>query len=421
MVFDVAWSAGGDYIAVGCSRRHVHVFRADDGTPVHTLSGHRAEVTRVGFGGSGRWVVSSGWDRATRVWEIATGEPVIETTGFLAGMARTEEKLLTQVGEYVQAWELIAETGVTVLHGHDPSAIRRGTIDFSPDDRWLASAGADGVRVWDLHGDEPPAHVEVEHSRGALFLPSGEYLIVAGTFGVRRCRVLDAPPFRVGPPEDIGSGVGKVRTAAMSADGRRLAVLDFEARVTVLDPLAPEDRWVLDEKPPVWYVDLDPTGQWVAASGPRPWARIWDLEQNAVRATLHARGHLGGSIEFSPRRDWILFGNMVEFSTWDAVTGERVATVGRGPDDPFYRSKYAVSPGGDVAAVATRLTIELMSLPHGEVLASLESPTDGRPFALTYSRNGRHLAVGYEHGRVEVWDIEEIRRELGALALDWES
>ena len=49
---------------------------------------------------------------------------------------------------------------------------------------------------------------------------------------------------------------------------------------------------------------------------------------------------------------------------------------------------------------------ELMPLPVGT-------------YPLAVSPDGRHLAVSVDLRRLQVWDLKEVRKQLGELGLDW--
>jgi WD40 repeat protein len=69
---DIAVTPDGATVAIA-SDWLVRVF-AVDGKPKTDLSGHKGQVSAVGFVNGGRTVVSASWDATVRFWDVATGK-----------------------------------------------------------------------------------------------------------------------------------------------------------------------------------------------------------------------------------------------------------------------------------------------------------------------------------------------------------
>jgi WD40 repeat protein len=70
----LALSPDGKLLATGGWNRDIHLWQADTGRLVRTLSGHRHAVTCLNFRADGRWLVSGGLDRTVRLWDVRTGK-----------------------------------------------------------------------------------------------------------------------------------------------------------------------------------------------------------------------------------------------------------------------------------------------------------------------------------------------------------
>src|SRR6185369_12348617 len=99
----------------------------------------------------GKRLASAGVDRFVRVWEVATGQPVIALQGdaeYYNGVAFSPDGTHVVSGgeRNVTMWD--AATGeVHYLRGHTGNVM---AVAFSPDGTRLASGGWDNaVKVWD--------------------------------------------------------------------------------------------------------------------------------------------------------------------------------------------------------------------------------------------------------------------------------
>ena len=106
----VAVSADGTRIAAGGQGRSVRVWNATNGDLVWQAEGHTDRINSLAFDPRGRWLVSASDDHAVRVWDVADGRAVATLT------------------EHAQAVKAVALSG---------------------DGERMATAGADGVRLWD--------------------------------------------------------------------------------------------------------------------------------------------------------------------------------------------------------------------------------------------------------------------------------
>ena len=96
-------------------------------------------------------------------------------------------------GPIVGIWEIAGGDVYRLLHPKwtaDPAPEDRPpgnvNVGFSPEGGLLASAGQDGVRIWDLASAGEVAYLPLGFSGAALFHPADGSLITYGTGGLRR-------------------------------------------------------------------------------------------------------------------------------------------------------------------------------------------------------------------------------------------
>ena len=71
MVLEVGVAPRDEWVAVGCFTGAVLVYRGADLQEVAALTGHTGRVGTLDFDGSGRWLVSGGWEGTVRVWDMS--------------------------------------------------------------------------------------------------------------------------------------------------------------------------------------------------------------------------------------------------------------------------------------------------------------------------------------------------------------
>jgi WD40 repeat protein len=71
--------------------------------------------------------------------------------------------------------------------------------------------------------------------------------------------------------------------------------------------------------------------------------------------------------------------------------------------------------------VVDQVEVQLFDLRAGRPLGRLRTPREARMSSLAFSRDGSKLAAGTTQGRLRVWDLAQMRRQLANLKLDWDN
>lgn len=190
VVWCVAWSSDGKFLASGGSDQSVHLWEAPARRLHRVLRGHEDEVWSVLFARDGTWLASSGKDETIRVWPLAAspatnlpdqlaGRPVFSPDGRWVSCVQRDAPLpifdaatFARVGELPEsevplAFERDGEILLSSPRGHTlnrwkwRSGEKQGSVTLadagsrgdrwalSPDRRWLAMTLADGaLAIW---------------------------------------------------------------------------------------------------------------------------------------------------------------------------------------------------------------------------------------------------------------------------------
>jgi WD40 repeat protein len=142
----IAFSPDGKKLAITGDSHVVHLFHADNGTPLEAFIGHQAPVLAVAFG-PGSTLVSGAADKKVIVWET-----------------NPHWKLIGQLGPKPNApLDLTAS----------PFVSRVLSLDFNSDGKLLATGGGDPTRsgelmIWDVANLSLLRHIEDAHSDTVL-------------------------------------------------------------------------------------------------------------------------------------------------------------------------------------------------------------------------------------------------------------
>ena len=191
IVHDVAWSPGGERIAVASSDATVRIFDAERGTLVRTIPGHRDWVLAVTWSPDGSRIATGSRDRTAKVFESSSGA------------------LLTTYGR------------------HDAPV--RGII-FHPEGEEMISAS--DAQKWDRWKIAAAAHLRDTHLGGEVFqlVAAGEYFAAPSANGkVHLFKLQDGEKVR-----EYDSGTGRrVISVAASAPADLVAAGTQDGRVVV--------------------------------------------------------------------------------------------------------------------------------------------------------------------------------------------
>jgi WD40 repeat protein len=203
-VTDAAFAPGGELL-VTAGRDGANVWSIPGGRQVRVLRSPGG-VLRVTFSPDGSLVAGAGQDGAARIWEAARGRlryllrisppkhPVSDVTFSPDGL------LLLTTGALprnVATWDVRTGKLLHLLVGHT-GTVRSGA--FSPDGRWIVTAGPTVAGLWQRDGEEPyfylrsnATHPDSEKLLNAVsFSPNGRLVLSSsedGSVRLYRCDV----------------------------------------------------------------------------------------------------------------------------------------------------------------------------------------------------------------------------------------
>jgi serine/threonine protein kinase/WD40 repeat protein len=421
-----AWSTDGLQLAVGCDSGRIFMWNALTGEKETEFQAHDDSVTSLGFSHSGWLLGSSSWDGQFRLWDLAAERPLVTAAGWSYQLMFSAND--RRIGHVLRADEsgVLEVTPSSVLRWlHCKPSVQRGSYstDISADGRIVAAAFVDGVHLWADRQPEEPFVLPFGLCFSVIFTPDGTNIITCGRTGAARWPMQRIPgaavdELRVGPRQWIRQG-DDFNFAALSRDGNWLAAANPSAgAVSVYEVRNPTNHFDLVSQPRTQSIAISPDRRWVAAGNFKgSGVKVWDFESRQVACTLSTPS--SAAVAFSPDNRWLGV-RAVSFELWETGSWKRKCTFPRSRSN--VTSNFAFSPDSRTLAISDELgLVHLVAADSGELQANLEGPFRTIVSFLRFSADGSQLFALQWDQQVQVWDLRQLRVELGTLKLDWKA
>ncbi|HEY2574001.1 MAG TPA: WD40 repeat domain-containing protein, partial [Verrucomicrobiaceae bacterium] len=407
-VTELNWHPSGRWLGVPDHSGAVQLMDTQTGE-TRTLGRHKSNATMAEFSPDGRYLFSGGWDRELICWDarairraftiaLDSSGVQLSSNGRQCAIVRRQPEARVQLHAFERPLHLEFEED---LGGP------RGFAAFSADGRWLAASGDERWVVWDLHGDGPGGSMKGFEETRLSFAANGE-LFVNPRGDLSRWRVSPgtntASPLQLGRldlPKPAGlfslclvsngvvfTGTNGSQTAAFDQIGRGDA--RWSPSIPGLNGASPDEQWLAMFRP--YGLEL----------------HVHRLADFALVAVLTNQARIR-QFEFSPLGDEVAVACRKGVEFWSTTTWQRTRHLTNFNGILYSSDARTLWLSTDYSASG------LYDAPTTEPLLPL--PPNTIPLAL--SPDGRYLAARVNSRHMQVWDLEEARRQLASVGLDW--
>ena len=453
-VNQMAWRGAGRLLATSCDDQRIYVWNHTQRTLQSVLEGHAGLGINIKFSHAGDFLISTGWDGTTRLWDPINGKQLVQGEGNFVDICKGDRQiaLMTTLKDSYDLglWEVAGGWECRTLHHGEvgnrtprPDHWGPTSIDFAPDGRMLASSHLDGVRLWDLAQLTEAGYLSVPSTAQVQFDAAGDSLFTYGTGGLCRWPIRSQESdvrsqgsevssqlithhsafttFEISLPQ-VFDAPGNWLHPVFGCDrlGRRLVVVDYPRSQALLFDLEEPDKKLVLSQPGLNWCALSPDGRWAFTSTPMRAGQsniyAWDTAEGKVVWQAPAGEGMcyltpdGRELVTTPPGD-------APLRVWVVGSWQPDRTLPRPFAKPF---AVAPSPDGTVLVSMEPGPPRFFSAVSGKELATLEAPRNyGGAAGARFSPDGTWLAVATGNHTIHVWNLRAIRRGLAELDLDW--
>ncbi len=403
------------------------------GRLLHILSGHSDRVTSALFSRDGRRILTASWDRSARIWDGESGKLQRTLLGHsdrlnLAAFSADGTRVATASWDQtVRLWNLAepaavepavepavrpplpAHPGAAAAAAAAPAGFialpheeRIQALVFSPDGKWLATAGSNGLlKLWDGRSGSLKARLSGHYGSifGLDFAADSQHFVSAGTDRTVRL-------WNVGVERAVAVLYGHsahIYTAAFSPNGARVVTASYDQTARIWDVRAGQPVAILQgHRRGVTSATFSRSGSRIVTTSEDHTARLWAWPGAAEIATLAEHSNLVNMAAFSPDGSLIATASSDhDVRLWDGQTG-RPLRVLHGHRRPVFA--VAFSPSGERLVSAGADSVLRFWDPQTGAQTAEVSGHSGNTNWLAFSPDGRLMVSTGSEGETWVRD-----------------
>ncbi|MEY3403177.1 MAG: hypothetical protein RLZZ86_2793, partial [Cyanobacteriota bacterium] len=300
IVYSVAFSPDGKYLATGDSEGRVQIWNAVTGREILTFVGHSNCVNSVAWSGDGLTLASGSRDHTVKLWNVQSGDCVRTLEGHsrsVTSVAWSGDSLTLASGSddnTVKLWNVQSWECVRTLEGHSRSVT---SVAWSGDSLTLASGSYDNtVKLWNFQSGDCVRTLEGHSNWVTSVAWSGDSQTLAtGNYDntVKLWNVQSGDCVRT-----LEGHSNCVNSVAWSGDSQTLATGSDDNTVKLWDVQSGDCVRTLEgHSSVVWSVVWSGDGLTLASGSIDNTVKLWDVQSGECIATFDHRLYAGLKIQ----------------------------------------------------------------------------------------------------------------------------
>jgi hypothetical protein len=279
-------------------------------------------------------------------------------------------------------------------------------VAFSPDGKWIATAGGDGVKIWNAAISRAPQTLDWRGGEiwALAISPDCRRLVTASADGT--AQVWEAQGGK--QLLTLKGHIAPVFSAAFSRDGQRIVTGSADQTVKLWDASTGQQlRTLRGHAGAVKSVAFSPDEQRIATGSGDQTAKIWETATGKLLLTLEGYSGFISSVVFSPDGRRLLTGSWdMTVKEWEVASGKQLRTFRTPKGSGSWIRSVAYSPDGQWVAAGAGTGgdgVILWDAATGQQSHSLRGfLTEGNSIA--FSPDSQRIVACSEGGAGKMWD-----------------
>ena len=400
------WSPSGDRFLIYTEEGALHIWDAQTGAALHTLSEHKGCISQAMWSPSGDSIATSGFeDGMVILLQAESGDVLHRITAdfedekvIVGGWSPDGKQFATRGMGGAKVYE--AATGRQLLDLSVPGVwIFR--VVWSPDgSRILTTGGADGTaRVWDANSGQELSHIAVfGEAIAADWSSTGKLAAVGGDNGVVNIwdKSREFEIFELSGPKFL-------RNVAFSPNDKYILAVGIKNTVNI---------YALSEAKFNISIPIGNISNVAWSPSVKQFAcryredgdiKIWESSNGQEALSLSGHDEIVWCIAWSPSGDRILTASADKtIKIWDAITGELLLTLS-GHEEAVLNASWSPDGSRIVSNDWSSNKVVVWDTATGEKLLTFSGHHDWATWAL-WSPDGEHILSTSSDGGATIWE-----------------
>ncbi|WP_416666268.1 WD40 domain-containing protein [Egbenema bharatensis] len=409
-VWSIAFSADGQRLASCSSDKTIRIWEVQTGQCLQTLRGHQSSVWSIAFSADGEILASGGDEPMIRLWNTHTGEYLKSLNGHHGRVLtlkfdRASQQLASGSDDHtIKLWNIDTGEWIQTLVGHTN---RIWSVDFCADGQTLASGSADhSIKLWNTKSGECIRTLQEHTSRvRSVVIGADPFTLISGSDD-HTIRI-----WNIATGECLNTLRGHTNSIfSVSFNANQHLIASGSADQTVRfwhATTAQRLKTLKGYTNSIFSVQISVDGQTLASGSTDQTIRLWNLDSGQCDRIL--QGHTGWvtSVAFHPQ-EMLLASSSVDQTVriWSTRSGHCLNVL-RGHSN--WVQSVCFSPEGQwLASAGDDRTIRLWATDTGKLLKTLEGHA-GWIWSIAFHPNREYLASSSEDQTIRLWSVQDGR------------